>query len=314
MAKRWRIYCQTEGSNKFVHANTAPTICPTNGAHTVIAETSSFDFIPDHIFGDASDGDVTINADTSLARDMYYRNLTIMSSAVVDPNGWRIFVADTLSLTGSISNDGVPGTAGAPATSNALHTLGFGAAGGAGVSGGNGGNGGALTSSTRIGGLGGAGGAGELLAGNAGSGTIYPDSSGGTGWFRCAEIAIFGRDSSNVALNGGTGGGAGGGKTTGGNLWGGDGGGGGGVVIVAARNIIYTSGVISANGGIGEFGQGALCGGGGGGGGGCVVVISSTSLAGIPITASGGIGGIAGGVGGTAGTDGTRGITYKLLI
>ncbi len=60
-------------------------------------------------FGDGSDGVVAITSNTTLARDMYYLQLDIGSGAVVNTNGFRIFVADRLTMTGSgttIMNNG----------------------------------------------------------------------------------------------------------------------------------------------------------------------------------------------------------------
>lgn len=49
-------------------------------------------------FGDWSDWDVTLTTGTTtLTRDMYYNNLTINSPAILNPNGYRIFVKWTIS-------------------------------------------------------------------------------------------------------------------------------------------------------------------------------------------------------------------------
>lgn len=60
----------------------------------------------DEVYGYGQDGDVTITADTSLSRDMYYNNLTINSSCTLDTNGYRIFVRGTLTFTDSTSRIG----------------------------------------------------------------------------------------------------------------------------------------------------------------------------------------------------------------
>lgn len=62
------------------------------------------------IFGDGSDGDVTINADTSLSSDMYYNNLTVNSTKNLTCNGYRIFVKNTLTNNGTIKANGNSGT------------------------------------------------------------------------------------------------------------------------------------------------------------------------------------------------------------
>ena len=54
------------------------------------------------VFGNGEDGDVTISADTSLSEDMYYNNLTIDAGKTLNPNGWRVFVKNTLTLNGDL--------------------------------------------------------------------------------------------------------------------------------------------------------------------------------------------------------------------
>lgn len=71
-------------------------------------------------FGNGSDWDVTISVNTTLVRDMYYRNLTINSTIALNPNGYRIYVADTLTNNGIIRrngntwSNGFTGTSGTP--------------------------------------------------------------------------------------------------------------------------------------------------------------------------------------------------------
>ena len=64
------------------------------------------------IFGDGSDGDVVISSNTSLARDMYYNNLTVDSGVTLKPNGYQIFVKGTLTNNGIIDASGGNGTNG----------------------------------------------------------------------------------------------------------------------------------------------------------------------------------------------------------
>ena len=59
-------------------------------------------FDGDLIYGHGADGDVTITGDTSLSEDMYYNNLTINSGATLNPNGFRVFVKNTLTLNGDL--------------------------------------------------------------------------------------------------------------------------------------------------------------------------------------------------------------------
>jgi hypothetical protein len=60
----------------------------------------------DEVYGYGQDGDVTIAANTTLTRDMYYNDLTINSSCTLDTNGYRVFVRGTLTFTDSTSKIG----------------------------------------------------------------------------------------------------------------------------------------------------------------------------------------------------------------
>lgn len=73
-------------------------------------------------FGDASDGDVVIatGSTVNLSGDVEYNNLTISSGAILNPNGYRIWVKGTLTMldgngskTGIVSNGGAGGAGGA---------------------------------------------------------------------------------------------------------------------------------------------------------------------------------------------------------
>ena len=70
------------------------------------------------IYGDGSDGDVTISVDTSLTTDMFYDNLTINTTKTLNSNGFRVFVKGTLTFagTGKISVAGGAGGNGANAS------------------------------------------------------------------------------------------------------------------------------------------------------------------------------------------------------
>lgn len=55
------------------------------------------------IFGDGSDGDVTVTYPTSIMRDMYYNNLTVTGGGLIRTNGQKIFVRDTLSIVSNLN-------------------------------------------------------------------------------------------------------------------------------------------------------------------------------------------------------------------
>ena len=61
----------------------------------------SFNEISLQYMGDGSDGDVVISSNTSLSSDMFYNNLTINDGIILKPNGYRIFVKDTLTFLGT---------------------------------------------------------------------------------------------------------------------------------------------------------------------------------------------------------------------
>jgi hypothetical protein len=235
------------------------------------------------LFGDGSDGDAVITTNTTLARDMYYRNLTIDSGDTLNPGGYRIFVAGTLTLDNSaaIARNGLNGA---------------GSTGGAGLSAGTLGGSEAGGNATAIvpdepNSLGGSGGD---ATGCRGGGRPTPPAPGvgGTGVFRQAFSALSGRSLDGALVNGGAGGGACGTSA---------GGSGGGVIVVVARTIaVNGSARIIAKGGAG------VSDGGGGGGGVVVVITTSPQPPTLTLSADGGTGG---GGGGVFGTDGGPGFT-----
>jgi len=100
------------------------------GTGAAFAQTRTADGIG--LFGDGSDGDVTITKSTFVTRDMYYNNLTIESGQTFNPNGFRIFVSGTLTLNkgARISRDGNDGSEGYGGAALSAGTLGGSGAGG----------------------------------------------------------------------------------------------------------------------------------------------------------------------------------------
>jgi hypothetical protein len=292
------------------------------------------------LFGDGSDGNVTVNGAVSLSRDMFYSNLTLTTGAAISTNGYRIFVNGTLDLTAApasaIKNNGGSGGAGTNSTSalsnaggaagtaapgNTVGASGAGAAGGAGLDViGAGGSGG---SSAQNGGAAGPGGGGGNGSGGTGG------TAGGAGTVTAAiprllRTALTASDQSTTLVTPGASGGAGGGGCgDGGSTRDGGGGGGsgagGGLVQINARYITRGAGTataaIQAKGGAGGAG-GAVSssnagggGGGAGGGGGWVVIVCEVlqgSAAATAVDVSGGQAG-SGGNGNGTGTGGKAG-------
>ena len=256
------------------------------------------------IYGDASDGDVTLGAGTTtLTRDMYYDDLTVPNGATLAAAGFRIFVAGLLTVgaTGVISNDGQSASGATQGLGTTAGTTGAGFQGGAGrVSSAGVGNAG-TGATTALGEAGGTGGAGGANAGGAG-GTATASPAGNGGWRHIA--AALGRTADGTLWSGGTGGGGGGSDNGAANS--GGGGGGGGVLIIFARRV-SNAGTIRANGGSGgNSDAGVNLGGGAGGGGGAVFVVHREAVGGTlgTVTANGGAGGTGTTANGAAGSAG----------
>ena len=60
----------------------------------------------DEIYGFGQDGNVTLTSNTTLSRDMYYNDLSINAGVTLDTNGYRVFVAGTLTFADSTSKIG----------------------------------------------------------------------------------------------------------------------------------------------------------------------------------------------------------------
>ncbi|GEM_PF-1728975 len=244
-------------------------------------------------FGNGSDGNVTISANTNLTRDMYYNNLTINSGVTLFTKNFRIYVANILTNNGVIDNNGNSGgngtSAGAPSAggggAGAIATISDGTlpVGLSGVSGGAGGDGGTFSPTAGLPGSPGVIGINQKLSlgslGNNGNdggngGTCF--NAGGTGGIGgsgglassvidplknvATAYQLFDflpmLNLNNSAGSGGSGGGGGGrgGQGLGGGGGGGGGSGsGGGTILIFAKNIV-NNGTIRAEGGIGGNG------------------------------------------------------------
>lgn len=274
----------------------------------------------DLLFGDGSDGDLTVLNGQSLIlpsdRDFFFENLTISAGGQLKPvspvygNHYRIFVSDTLTIDGSLDSDGQDASgqvAGLPIQTIVASGFSFSASvgpGGGDCGGGDGGDGGTSVGAATGGddvpvGLigftavqaGGDGGKGGDGGGGASGGLSSSELSGGAplGYPYKDErmsliLAKFNSIvfTTRIGLGGGGGGsGGGGGDRTGGTSVGGDGGGGG-----AGGGSVYVS---AKNIIIGSNGRISANGGDGGDGGDGVLGTGSA--------ASGGGGGAGGGGG-----------------
>jgi hypothetical protein len=301
------------------------------------------------IFGDGSDGDVTISSNTTLTSDMFYNNLTIQTGFTLNPNGYRIFVKNTLTFegTGKIisnggngavgTNGGGLGTAAGGAAGTAANTAGSLPASQPGNAGGTGsstapGAGGTANVAKGVGVAGVAGGTGGTGNGGGGAAGGAAGTITGTVFNKLNSFIsaynFFDVNPSFTQFNGSStsGGGGGGMGNPGPNITGGGGGGSGasgGIIWVAARKIITVNGntyiqAIGGNGATGGSGTGPSnygSGGGGAGGSGGVVVLTYSRKTGTgAIDVAGGSGGAAGTSGSTAGTAGLTGKTYTFQV
>ena len=263
------------------------------------------------IFGDGSDGDVTVAGVTTLTRDMYYNNLTINAGCYIITANFRIFVKSTFTNNGTVmdiaaaNKNGTSGAGGGGGgVSWAAGTLGSGSDGGnSNVNGNN--------KTVSLGGNGGAG--GRTLTNPPNTGGVATAPVATIDLPRSLPFAILAKDNTDLIQGGASGAGGVVEDSTGGG-----GGSGGGVSVIAAR-IIVNNGVFQCDGGNGGAGEDTIggangSGGGGGGGGGLLISIYNTASW-TTETANGGTGG-AGGVGisttGDPGAAGTAGTVIKI--
>lgn len=305
-------------------------------------------------FGDGSDGDVVISADTTLTRDMYYENLTVNATKVLSPAGYRIFVRDTLTLNGTIRRNGnngnngssssgasgaAGGTGGAALADGYLKGAPAGGNGSAGgdfnVSAAGGGNGSNVANSLSAsnGALGGNGADTGFGNGTGGQGVTTPSNVKLIANWHLATLLDIGATGTTIKFNpsASSGGGSGGAGSNGNNDGGGGGGGagsGGGVLAIYAKTIVISAtGAIQANGGnggnggngVGDGSNAGGVGGGGGGGNGGILILAYNSLTNAgAITASGGTGGLKGTIGNsssaTDGAAGNAGTIYQFQL
>lgn len=266
-------------------------------------------------FGDGNDGALTLDDLQVMDRDLNAAALTITSTGVLETNGFKVFVQNSLVIDvgGIIRHNGTVGQAGASG--------GAGGAGGGGGSLSQGANGGdgetnaagsaGSPSPFSLGGAGGNGGKNNGAAPDGGSGGARTLPVPEAGSYRTLDTArrglVWGVNGGDWVQGGAGGGGGGGGAITSG----GGGGGGGGVIIIWA-NALVNNGTIEAKGGDGGLGQ-LQSGGGGGGGGGTIYLVYRRKSGTGTVDVSGGSGGASEtGAEGSAGADGADGTLIEL--
>lgn len=263
------------------------------------------------VFGDGSDSDVVITVNTSLTRDMFYRNLTVSGvGTVLDPTNFRIFVSGTLTIAASCKI----GPSAFSATDGTLKGCAAFVTGGSGGAVGTNGNNttSSLGATAGAGGTDGAGHAGGT-AGTATAPTAGKGSPRALIQWGGHILGIAAGASLWTPISGGGSGGGGGGAAASVGGFGGDG---GPVTFIAARAIVLAAASnILANGNAGGTATGSNAGGGGGGGGGCLLLAygsKALSGGGSPVfsaatNCAGGAGGakVGTGVVGSTGSNGT---------
>lgn len=260
-------------------------------------------------FGSGVDGSVTLGAGTTtLTSDKHYQNLVVPAGSTLATAGYKVFVSETLSGAGTISNNGAAAADDVAGAGAAGVTVGVASANGGAGNQAAGSAGSAATPS--LGGSGGAGGAGVSAAGALGAATAPLGGVVSVYDPMLAALPFVTKSDGTWARRlGGAGGGGGGGDNA--AVKGGGGGGGGGIVFVAAKTWAFT-GTVSAVGGAGGAGSGAggNTGGGGGGGGGAVIRLTRTDSVSPTVTVAGG----AKGSKGAAGADGSAGSAGNVIV
>lgn len=278
------------------------------GAKSVFVTTSSSSANARNLtFGDGSTGDVTISGVTALTAAVFYRNLTLVSGARLDPMGHVLYVSGVLDLStapvaaivdfqlngGAGRTDGLSVAAPFFAESTTYNGHlpmqgGFGGAGAGGTINAAGSAGNASILGMNLGGSGGTSGAGGAGSAGAGGSAVASASLAYSQFtipqfWRAASTANpttgASRNTSIHGGRGGSGGASGGGSSTAKGCSGGGGGQGGTPIVIYANVIKRGAGTAAGaiggrisgylgTGGAGGDGTGGFIGGGAGGAGG----------------------------------------------
>lgn len=254
-------------------------------------------------FGDGTDGDVTISADTDLTRDMYYSNLTINNTKYLNTKGFKIFVSGTLTNNGHIDNSGTNASGHAKGTGGITGSLRGGTDGGEGQISNTG-------SGIEIGGGGGGGGGTIFIAAKkfTNSGVVHAQGGNGANGYAGTDSTAAATAGGDIDCGKGGSGGNGGGGTA------------GGVVTQTGCGLkTYSEGIIcfdsgkqkgiggGAGGGGGTAQYTVKANGGGGGGGGLIIVFYYEASVAGSLNVTAGTGGTGTGVGSAPGSTGSNG-------
>lgn len=280
------------------------------------------------IYGNGADGNVTINVDTDLVRDMYYDTLTVNNTKTLSTKGFRIFAktavinAGTIDHTGGNGGNGVAGTGGAAGVGAVAGSLAAGGAGGIGVS--------DATDGSASGGGGGGGGiifiaaetitnTGTIRANGGNAGTSLAAVGSAPAAANGTNVAVF---TNALGSKGGAGGNANsstGGTTT--STTAPAASEGGFKDVVSLRNLRLSSAFTQVAGGSGggsgayDSSDPAAAGGSGGGGGGLIILLyRNITLGTVTVTGGAHSDGAVTGLGTkTDGADGTTGTIIQLI-
>jgi hypothetical protein len=317
-----------DGTSYIIAGTNVAVTSASNGAITVDSNN-----IPLSFFGDASDGNATLDgvgipgwaslagSIYTMTRDALLRNLTINNTITLRTQGFQPFVKGTLTNNGTYEAKGND-------ASGAVVGGAFTTAGSWGISAGAGGAAGGPTTGNAAGSVG-AGSGGNSIGGGGGKGGDAGAQIGGNGNNSAGPAAVVGswRDAgffvrrrlfngTTVATLNGSGGG-GGGAVAGDGVNSGTGGAGGGAApnCYVFCNILNNAGTIRSLGGNGgnatSAGGTTRAGGGGGGAAGGVIVAANSVISLGTITSAGGAFGN-GANGGNNGSPGTSGIVLIL--
>jgi hypothetical protein len=295
------LYGNGGGNDSLVHRSSSGA--GVTAAAAVIASVGA-------IASDGLDGDVTITGGTTtLARDMYYNNLTVDVTGILITRGWRVF-ARTITNNGVIHCDGASASG---ATGGAAYASGSLPPNIAGVTG-------VVTAAAGATGLAAnscilprGGVIGNVYKGGVGGSSVGGANAGGaagaTGVFsvgrqprgNVATGAAMNSQAAAGIVTPGSSGGAGAGDGT--NAGGGSGASGGYGYMMAGS--VTNNGAIRAKGGDGGAAAGGNAGGGAPGGGGAWEITCGTYSGTVPDCSAGAVG--AGAGTGTAGVAGNAG-------